>query len=42
MRLCEGEKVVDEVIEPQLFARRLITKCLPFSVSKAVQCRYLG
>lgn len=42
MRLCKGEKVVDEVTEPMLIARRLITKCLPFNVSRTVQCQYLG
>ena len=34
MTLCKGEKAVDEVLEAMLIARRLITMCLPFSVSK--------
>lgn len=42
MSLCEGEKVVDVATEPMLIASRLLAKCLPLSVSKTVQCQYLG
>ena len=42
MRLSEGEKAVDAVTEPMLIASRLMAKCIPFRVSKTVQCRYLG
>lgn len=42
MSLCEGEKAVGAVKESMLTASRLMAKCIPFRVSKTVQCRYLG